>query len=352
MSAQWRKVIPANSSLIPVPSGLLQRKCACGSYTMAGGECEECGRKKRLGLQTKLKVNEPGDSYERKADWVADRVMRMSEGEVAQRNSVGVQHHAAYGSAGAGFAPPIVHEVLSSSDQPLNAATRAFFEPRFGYDFGAVRVHTNAEAREYARAVNALAYTVGPDVSFGMGQYAPDSMQGRHLMAHELVHVVQQSGTLGPIRGNGSPIGLLIQRQESSIDGRIGVDGRMGTEGKNVTEGEKKENVSPCPSWFGDPESISKRAAEHYVRTELKSTPGTAEKIECELPNPLGNYACIVRFSDGRVIRVIVRKQDIVVGVPPINTLTPPRDRPLCFYDYRCPAGELILTRRECKSSK
>ncbi|MGB9632210.1 MAG: DUF4157 domain-containing protein [Chloroflexaceae bacterium] len=88
--------------------------------------------------------------------------------------------------------PPIVHEVLRSPGQPLDAETRAFMEPRFGHDFSRVRVHTDARAAESARAVNALAYTVGRDVVFGAGQYAPGASAGRRLLAHELAHVVQQ----------------------------------------------------------------------------------------------------------------------------------------------------------------
>jgi len=88
--------------------------------------------------------------------------------------------------------PPIVHEALDSSGQPLDTGTRALFEPRFGHDFGGVRVHIDSEAAESARAVNALAYTVGRDVVFGAGQFAPHSYEGRKLIAHELTHVVQQ----------------------------------------------------------------------------------------------------------------------------------------------------------------
>jgi hypothetical protein len=66
-------------------------------------------------------------------------------------------------------------------------------EPRFGPDFSRVRVHTDAWAVKSARALNALAYTVGRDVVFGRGQYAPQSNQGRRLLAHELTHVLQQS---------------------------------------------------------------------------------------------------------------------------------------------------------------
>ena len=89
-------------------------------------------------------------------------------------------------------APPIVHDVLRSPGQPLDPATRAFFEPRFGHDFSRVRVHTDAKAAESAWAVNALAYTVGRDVAFGLAQYAPQTGAGRKLLAHELTHVVQQ----------------------------------------------------------------------------------------------------------------------------------------------------------------
>jgi hypothetical protein len=93
--------------------------------------------------------------------------------------------------------PLIVHEMLRSPGQPLDQATRAFMEPRFGHDFSQVRVHTDAKAAESARAVNALAYTVGRDVVFGEGQYSLGMTQGRRLLAHELTHVLQQTAPLG-----------------------------------------------------------------------------------------------------------------------------------------------------------
>src|SRR5262249_2485509 len=88
--------------------------------------------------------------------------------------------------------PPIVHEVLRSPGQPLDPATRALMEPPFGRDFSQVRVHTDAKAAESARAVNALAYTVGLDVVFRDGQHALSTTVGKRLLAHELTHVVQQ----------------------------------------------------------------------------------------------------------------------------------------------------------------
>ncbi len=88
--------------------------------------------------------------------------------------------------------PPTVQSVLSAPGQPLDTATRAYMEPRFGHDFSRVRVHDDAEAAESAQTVNALAYTVGQDVVFGNGQYNPASTIGKHLLAHELTHVIQQ----------------------------------------------------------------------------------------------------------------------------------------------------------------
>jgi len=94
--------------------------------------------------------------------------------------------------AGPRSVPPIVYEVLCSPGRPLDPGTRAFFEPRFAHDFGRVRVHTEPEAARSARQVSALAYTMGSDIVFDSGKYAPERDVGRSLLAHELTHVVQQ----------------------------------------------------------------------------------------------------------------------------------------------------------------
>lgn len=85
-----------------------------------------------------------------------------------------------------------IHEVLHSHGQPLDSATRVFMESRFGHDFSQVRVHTDARAAESAQGVGALAYTVGRDMVFGSGQYAPRTITGSRLLAHELTHTLQQ----------------------------------------------------------------------------------------------------------------------------------------------------------------
>ncbi|HEX6899531.1 MAG TPA: DUF4157 domain-containing protein [Thermoanaerobaculia bacterium] len=188
-------------------AGVLQRKCACGQRT-GGEECEECKKKRQ--------------------------VLRRRSGDGSAPDK----------------APEIVHEVLNSAGQPLDIATRGFMESRFGrdlssvpsrrptlqrasghleigssldpqereaeriagritapgptpgppgqrFDFGDVRIHTDSRAARSAAAVNALAYTVGPNIVFGTGQYSPGTASGRELLAHELVHVAQQSAYPG-----------------------------------------------------------------------------------------------------------------------------------------------------------
>jgi hypothetical protein len=104
-------------------------------------------------------------------------------------------------------APPIVHEVVRSPGQPLDAPTRAFFEPRFGHDFSKVRVHADRTATQAARAVSAQAFTYGRHLVFDENSYRPAMQTGRRLLAHELTHTLQQNaGT------------FAIQRQRQAVD--------------------------------------------------------------------------------------------------------------------------------------
>lgn len=108
----------------------------------------------------------------------SNRLLRQRETPAAARDSF--------------YVPAIVDEVINRSGAPLDRETREFFEPRFGHDFSQVRVFADERAAESARSVNALAYTVGDNLVFGRGRYEPRTTQGRHLLAHELTHVIQQ----------------------------------------------------------------------------------------------------------------------------------------------------------------
>jgi LysM repeat protein len=179
-----------------------------------------------VGIQPKLTVGAPGDAFEQEADRVAERVMRApspDRSEVRANISTHQRAPAAKlqtkshtGGSGGIAAPPIVHDVLRSPGQPLDAATRAFMEPRFGHDFSKVRVHADAKAGESARAVNALAYAAGHEVVFAAGRHAPSTSAGSRLLAHELTHVVQQSA--------GNAIGR-IQRYEAGEHVQFGETG-------------------------------------------------------------------------------------------------------------------------------
>lgn len=147
-----RATLKAAASSTAQQTPFLQRKCSCGNHLSTSGQCEAC-KKDRSDLQRRAIV---------------------SQGEP--------------GAVSSG-----VHDVLRSPGQPLDSTTRAFMEPRFGHDFSKVRVHADAKAADSARAVNALAYTVGPNVVFGAGKYAPETTAGREILAHELTHTIQQA---------------------------------------------------------------------------------------------------------------------------------------------------------------
>ncbi len=182
----------------PAPSGLLQRKCACGKHAAAGGECSECSRKKRLGLQPKLRMGAPGDAYEQEADRMADEVMAGQLRPGARDPAPRLQRFPEGSAAAPEAVPPSVDQTLSTPGRPLEAGLRREMEGRFGHDFSRVMVHSDALAGQSARDANAQAYTVGHHMVFGAGRFSPGTQEGRRLLAHELSHVVQQSGTVSP----------------------------------------------------------------------------------------------------------------------------------------------------------
>lgn len=176
-----------------------------------------------LPIQAKLEVGAVDDPLEREADHTAETVMRTSVAQTAtpvlSKSASAAQRKCACGGAcekckaeqedkreplqrkPAGpdalrqtAAPPIVHEIVNSPGKPLDPTTRSYMEPRFGHDLSKVRLHADSRAAESARKIRARAYTVGHQIVFGEGQLAPATQAGRRLLAHELTHVLQQSG--------------------------------------------------------------------------------------------------------------------------------------------------------------
>lgn len=198
-------------------------------------------------LRTKLRIGQPGDKYEQEADKMAEQVMRMPEPQKVSSNNFRIQsacprceenelmrqpikeeeeeeklqkkpieeedeeklrsqpeedeeEEKFQAKEASGFNPEVNPGIenqiqsLKGGGSPLSENERAFFEPRFGADFSHVRVHTDTKAAEAARGVKARAFTIGHDVVFGKGEYAPATAGGRRLLGHELTHVVQQEG--------------------------------------------------------------------------------------------------------------------------------------------------------------
>jgi len=148
---------------------------------------------------------------------VATRMSRIAQSRgarAANEEGIDSRGHATPGAVRPGTSrrtgggdevPTIVHEVLRSSGTPLDAKTRDEMQARLGADLGHVRVHSDARAAESARAVDALAYTVGSSIVFDRARYAPREPAGRALLIHELVHTVQQGNrgipsASGPLR--------------------------------------------------------------------------------------------------------------------------------------------------------
>jgi hypothetical protein len=147
-------------------------------------------------LQAKLDVSHPADPAEREADRVADAVMQVDE----SGPPVDVSRKSRRTDA-AGTASTVDGRVegdirsLQGGGRPLQESTRSFFESRFGEDFSGVRVHTGPAADEAARSIDAKAFTLGQTIAFASGAYQPQTSEGKQLLAHELVHVVQQGAT-------------------------------------------------------------------------------------------------------------------------------------------------------------
>jgi LysM repeat protein len=219
-------------------------------------------------LQAKLRIGKPGDKYEREADKIADQVMRTpemteyleckgkreeplqtkpittqitplvrrqvepeeeeepiqakmlsTENPVLQKQEEEEEEEEELvqtkgDNSNTSVASSDVESSINSlkgSGQPLSESTRRYFEPRFGYDFSGVRVHTDGEASETAKSINAKAFTTGKDVVFSANQYSPETDSGKRLLAHELTHVVQQKNHREALHRQG---GATLKKRE------------------------------------------------------------------------------------------------------------------------------------------
>lgn len=173
-------------------------------------------------IQPKLTINQPNDIYEQEADTMADKVMRVPE-SVASNNFFfkpgisSIQRKCAHCVQEEKLQRKETNNDFTvsstqtedyinslSGGRTLNQNERHFFEPRMGYDFSDVKIHTDSEAAKSAQSINALAYTTGKNIVFNERKFSPDTDSGKRLLGHELTHVVQQNG-----------IGTKLQKKET-----------------------------------------------------------------------------------------------------------------------------------------
>ncbi len=183
-----------------------------------------------LVLQPKLKIGQPGDKYEQQADAMADRIMRMSQSETLQMQPIEEEDELMQPKL---RMQPVEEEeepiqmkcanseekdeflqtksdtqsvATSSIDNQINSSkgsgtnlpesTNQFMSSAMGADFSGVKIHTGSNAVNMNRQLNARAFTYGSDIYFNRGEYKPESLSGKSLLAHELTHVVQQKGQI------------------------------------------------------------------------------------------------------------------------------------------------------------
>lgn len=181
---------------------IVQAKTACG----CGGRCPRCSKDADEGnplLQKKLQVGAVNDPYEQEADRIAAKISEAPQNDDIRTNApLHIQRISTSKNGATSLAPASTDKVLASQGKPLEQNLKQNMERHFNHDFSNVKIHSGTEAAKSASDINAEAYTAGNNIAFGAGKFAPDTKTGRHLLAHELTHVVQQSSS-----------GTMLQRQ-------------------------------------------------------------------------------------------------------------------------------------------
>jgi hypothetical protein len=291
------------------------RKAACS----CGGGCPAC-----QSHSSDVKVSQPGDPAEIEADRIADQVMRMPvDAPVKVRHHHGTDRTrpdarcnecsdeepavqrkearaAAAASPGAG-APSSVSTVVGTGGMPLDGATRGFFEPRLGYDLRSVRVHTDAIAAASAEGLAAKAYTVGTSIVFARGQYRPDAEEGRHLLAHELAHLAQQSGGMS----HGTSAGAL--RADAPRDGGKHIQRKAGDksvgEPLQVTAMSREDASEVLGSDLH--KGLDETAAILSIITETLDAPATMENARLRVERLMAAFSLLAPADASLVLKAL-----------------------------------------------
>ncbi len=298
-------------------------------------------------IQPKLTINNPNDAYEQEADAMADKVMRMEQPGVqlkplsitavqrkcehCEEEEKQMQRKEKEGEEiGADDNLENYVSSLSSSGQPLPNEVRNFYEPRFGYDFSNVKVHTGSVASKSAQSINALAYTSGNNIVFNDGQYSPNTDSRRRLLAHELSHTLQQGTSIKKYSKQ------KLQQQVLNPDTRIAdvIQRAMKFElqTENIIWRTNAKTSSKLPRKFGPDDFLVKgtkgkpaKGGKEGTAIELQSEHGGF--VEFETPKWFRNWCELKeRIQEAVDMTDKISKSKIVSTTGGINTVEFPFD--------------------------
>jgi len=260
-------------------SRLVQPKCACGNdKSPVARTCESCSG---LGLQRKLSVGGSDDPFEREADRVADTVLTNRRHGLIDAAPLRIQRHSAHTHAGSASAPASVERTIAGGGAPLQRELRQDMEQRFGHDFSRVRIHLGPAAAESARDVSARAYTAGNDIVFGAGEFSPDTRTGRHLLAHELTHVVQQQGSANQVVRRG-----ILPKKPATDSAQAGPKELALDPAKRADRRFAKQQAEEDLQWLQTRDKLS-GAERKYLNTKLAFFEGEARDVYIRIIKPM-----------------------------------------------------------------
>jgi Zn-dependent peptidase ImmA (M78 family) len=288
-------------------------------------------------VQCKLTMGATNDKYEQEANAVADKVIHAPDQSFVQRkpdhngdeeekiqakplvDAVSSVNQAQTGANS--VASKSISSKISSSrgtGSSMDSSTRSFMNNRFGVDFNEIKIHSDSAAIQMSRELNAKAFTVGSDIFFNESKYQPGSAEGKHLLAHELTHVLQQG------RNNSH-----VQR----------------TAEESNTGGDKDQQEKDlCEGWERDLESLTINAARFHFKTE-HSEDIQVEKTECGLFTSAKMKVCDLTLTDGREVTVFYNAENNILRVQHTDAGV----IKFCRYNYSCTAeGSVVYRKIDC----
>lgn len=274
----------------------------------------------REASQAALRARRPGAESTR-CGACGDHACQCSPGKTGATNASGPRSHAAL--------PP---------------STRRRFEASFGYDFSAVRIHADGASAAAAQREGARAYTQGPNIHFGAGEYSPETSAGSDLLAHELAHVVQQ-GAARPLNGVSPPLPLTrvgrTMTQRMALSGSTGAAPQASTGGAGASNNNppvsglpqalqpgphrKEGENDPCPQFTMN--AMARLLGFHHIR--LREGPDKADRLTFLGCNP---RTCYMEFASGAGAAVSFAKYPYYLLASTLYK----RDLVRCSYDFKC----------------